>query len=332
MTLQTWRTARHCRRHDIPYILTPRRQLEPWHIANCNRLCRLPLLLLWRSMVRHAKAIRTTTAQEQHNLLRLTLLGHVGKPDNPWNANVVTIFERTAADNNIGNTGQNSDTAGGTAVMDSLDTLRRKVVDTNPFLCMTDDEMAIENRLLRAGIDSHHNTGNTREPLPTVSTETWRKIQLHAADEGVLDIIAPAGPMIHADRFAKTTKKDITPLPRDHALTMPLHLDEVCDEEKASTEDTLVCTMLLNLRYLINQRTASKRHLADIYELLRYTDYDEDRVIRMLDRLNMQRFTRRILAILAETFNLTEGFMPATALNDRKTRRLHGRLHQLQIL
>lgn len=322
-SLKAWRTARRCRQQDIPYILTPRRRLEPWHTDSHSWLWRLPLLLVQRSMVKHAKAIRALTDQERRHLLRMTLTGVAGKAVRPWNVNVVTVAEHPSA----------AATADPAHAADSLDKLRRMVVDTHPFLCMTAEEIAAENRMLQAGIDSRNtkDDGSARADVPAVSDETWRKIQLHAADEGVADIIAGYGDTVNATRLTKATSKNTAPLPRDNALDWPLHLEEVSDEEKATAADTLVCTLLLNLRHELRRGTASKRHLADIYELLRYTDYDEDRVTRMLGRLNILRFTRRMTTILADTFGLGEGFAPAPSLDDSGTNRLRRRLHNLQI-
>lgn len=321
-SLKAWRTARRCRRLDKPYILAPRRQLEPWHIARCP-LRRLPLLLVQHSLIRNAKAIRAVTEQERRNLLRLTVFG-VANSDvaEPWNANVVAVGARSPLSYPVARQEY------------SLDNLLRKVVDTHPFLCMSPDETAAENRLLRVAIDSRHGNNDTMSTrdLPAVSDETLRKIRLHAIDEGVAHLIDGTAEAATIDRFAKTTKKNTSPLTRDSALTMPLHLEEVSDEEKATADDTLVCTMLLNLRFEIRRGTASKRHLTDVYELLRYTDYDEDRVARMLGRLHMQRFTRRLLAILDDALGLTEGFMPLPPLDDDGTRRLRNKLHCLQIL
>lgn len=345
-----WRASKLCRKHRIPYVLSPQRGLEPWHVSDMFWLHKLPMLIVFqRRMVRRAKAICAVTEQEKSNLLTAGLFPW-RKSKKPLNENVVAISRFTQD------------------IKEKEDRLYRKVADTYPFLYMDSQEIKAENILLRIGLtcgDACHPAtaggGNgsespssmevnakfalTEEELGTVrniTDESWRKIQLHANDEGVLEDVRRGAAALRlsareiirtedVERFPRYTRKNSSPLKTDTAMMMPLRLEEVSDEEKASANDTLVCTLTVNLRHEMLHRTVAKRHLADFYTALRQTDFDEERVARMLKRLNLLMFTRRIMQILADSFSLQEGFMPLPPLNDGGTAKIRTCLYKADI-
>ena len=327
-SVEVWRAARLCRKKRIPFVLSPERALEPWHVADGYWLHKLPMLLLFQlRMVRRAKALIAVTAQERDNLLTLSIVPIV-KRRKPLNADIAVITtddEKQRAE--------------------ETERLYRKVADTHPFLTMSTEEIAAENILLRLGLarDGLSRTLNEDElhTARDIGEASWRKIQLHAADEGIIDdvrrgaeVVRPAVKDIDIttiERFDKHTRKNTQPLDTTTAKMSPLHLEEVSEEEKATAGDILICTVILNLRHEMVHKTVSKRHIADMYTALRFTDYDEDRVNRMLSVLGMRGFARRVLCIMSESLSLQEGFMPMPPLNDRKTAKIRHLLNRMNI-
>lgn len=327
-SVEVWRAARLCQKRRIPFVLSPERALEPWHVADGYWLHKLPMLLLFQlRMVRRAKALIAVTAQERNNLLTLSIAPIV-KRRKPLNADIVAITTDDEQQRE-----------------EETERLYRKVADTHPFLTMNTEEIAAENILLRLGLarDGLSRTLNEGElrAARDISETTWRKIQLHAADEGIIDdvrrgaeIVRPAVKDIDIttiERFNKRARKNTQPLDTTTARKSPLHLEEVSDEEKATANDILICTVILNLCHEIAHKTVSKRHIADTYTALRFTDYNEDRVGRMLSVLGMRNFTRRVLCIMNESLSLQEGFMPVPLLNDRKTAKIRHLLNRMNI-
>ena len=64
------------------------------------------------------------------------------------------------------------------------------------------------------------------------------------------------------------------------------------------------------------------RHLAELYDEVKYADYDETRFVEITKEMKLSKFSRRMLQILADDVYLEEGFMPDKPLDDRKTKKI----------
>lgn len=327
-SIGAWRAAKECIKERIPYIVSTHRELEPWHIADGYWLRKLPMLVVFqKKMVSKAAAIVTSTLQEQENMLAMSIIRGVRRRK-PLNDNVVAI------------------SAGSRGGAEEEVALYSKVNDTYAFSAMDSNELTTEDILLRIGLGQDCLSRTLRDDeykrVKNMNDETWRRVCIHACNEGIMGEIGAGADILgvskakiditHIERFGFTTRKNVKPLKKDESRVMPLHLEEVADEEKATANDVLVMTALLNLRYEIVKNTVSKRHIADIYSCLRFTDYDEGRVKRMLKRLHTLTFARRMLTILHETLGLEEGFMPFEPLDDGGTTRLKRVLYMNDIV
>ena len=77
--------------------------------------------------------------------------------------------------------------------------------------------------------------------------------------------------------------------------------------------------MVLNIRYHLRANTLSMRHIADLYDVIRYEDYDEDRLVKVLKRVRTNKLATRLLQLETEYLYLTEGFLPLPPLDDNGT-------------
>ena len=93
-----------------------------------------------------------------------------------------------------------------------------------------------------------------------------------------------------------------------------------------SEELRQITIMLVNARTLLRSGQMSVRHLADLYEVIKYLDYDEDRLVTITKELKMRKFLRRMLQVLADKVYLEEGFQPDGPVNDRTTRKIESRI------
>lgn len=62
--------------------------------------------------------------------------------------------------------------------------------------------------------------------------------------------------------------------------------------------------------------------LKELSTLLTTRDYDEGALSKAIDRLQMRLFAARMMQVLHEATNLTEGFMPIESLSDKQTGRM----------
>jgi hypothetical protein len=111
----------------------------------------------------------------------------------------------------------------------------------------------------------------------------------------------------------------------------PLRLKEYSQEKNATAADVELCRVILNFIHEMNDGTLSRRHVADLYTALRFTDYDENRVTQILQILKEKKTAQRLLGILHETLGLEEGFMPMEMRNDWGTRKISKLLYRLNI-
>lgn len=92
--------------------------------------------------------------------------------------------------------------------------------------------------------------------------------------------------------------------------------------ENDSEDLRQLTTMLLNAGTLLRKRQMSARHLAELYEEIKYVDYDETRFVEITKEMKLNKFMRRMLQVLADEAYLEEGFMPDKPLNDRSVKQI----------
>lgn len=77
--------------------------------------------------------------------------------------------------------------------------------------------------------------------------------------------------------------------------------------------------MIANLRYEMEHQSAPLLHLLDLYEVLRFEDVDEDRLVEILKIIAIEGFAAHIMGVTHRVLGLTEGFMPMSPKDDKET-------------
>ena len=245
--------------------------------------------------------------------------------------------------------------------------LYQKVIDSNTFRLMTDREKLAETLLLRKGLArdefSGQLTAEDRQLLASLNEDSWRKILIHAADEDIMPYVRHGAeelqlagintPTDGVKRFPQKLRKargDLatTELISKNPITKSI-IDNLRVDEKPSPLEMEICMLIHNLYHTLAASKSlaahpaassskakapavlSRRHLVQTYALLRFNDYDEDKLQRMLHRLKLDRFTSRLLTILDETFLMGEGFSPLPLIDDKTTAHLRHSLFVLHI-
>lgn len=331
-SLTAWRVMLWCRRHMKPVVLSIDKQLMPWHVRPCYWLCKLPRLLLYqKQMVKNAHAVVAVTKQEQQHLLTMGVLPQTSNSV-PWNDRVIFI-----PDFHITNELTEED------MNERYAMLYHKVIDSHSFMVMSPDDRKAENTLLRLGlsqdIESQGISQEDDQRVQKLSAESWRKILLHADEEGILQEIRKGAALlkiapqsiIGIERFPLRGKKNVQPLPNDKALMKPLRLKEYSQEKNASQADIQLCRVILNFIHEMNSGTLSRRHVADLYTALRFTDFNETKITQILQILKEKKTVQRLLCVLHDTLGLEEGYMPMEMRNDWGTRKINRLLYKANI-
>lgn len=207
-----------------------------------------------------------------------------------------------------------------------------KVLDTRYQVAMSSMENDAIYSLLHVGLarETTHNLLPSDQllNLRSLNPAQWRRILLYSDDENIREIIDNAisrlqlnAPNIETStiqRFALVLPKERNPLNQKKIVgTKPLTRQRLNDN--INSDETIVKTiaiMLANAHQLDRKQTLSMRHLADLYTMIKYNDYDEDRLAEVLRHMRLYRFSRRIIQLLVDKLHLEEGFRPFSPLAD----------------
>lgn len=331
-SLTAWRVMLWCKRHMKPVVLSPCKKFMPWHVRRNYWICKfLKLLLYQKQMVKDAHAVVAVTPQEQEHLLFMGLFPH-SKNNVAWNDRVVLI-----PDFRFTNEFTEDD------MNDMYLTLYQKVIDSHSFMVMTPEDRKAESTLLKLGLsqdaESQCITQEDDQRVQKLSADSWRKILLHADEEGILQEIRKGASLlkiapqsiIGIARFPMRCKKNTKPLSTEKALMKPHGLKEYSQEKNASPADVQLCCVILNFIHEMDDGTLSRRHVADLYNAFRFNDFNETKITQILQILKEKKTTQRLLCILHETLGLEEGFMPMEMCNDWGTKKIRKLLYRANI-
>ncbi len=309
--VQHWATHR---RYAV--VLSLHNDMQPWRIRRHFWLHKLPLLILYqRQAIKSADAIHVFSHSEYQRMERMK-----------WNSRMALIKNSTI-----------SDIVSDEQMTDEWMAFYQKVIDSNSFRLMTDEDKVLENEMLHCAI-----TNNAVTTPSDIPADSLRKILIHASDEGILDAVKKGAVLMQQksdelvidtiERFPQRLKKETGPLENEkilpkRRLTKTKFHNLQQDEKPSETEQQLI-VMLINIQHELKHRRLSRRHLMEFYQTLRFTEYDEDKFQRMTKQLKIQKFAARLMQILHETFYLEEGFMPIPPVDDKRTNKLRKSLLQ----
>lgn len=170
--------------------------------------------------------------------------------------------------------------------------------------------------------------------LKDIDEIEWRKVFLYASDERILDVLIsginrlqmdiPITDVSDIERYASDYNYPNGALDGQKLLSRnPLTKSKLNDvfESKNEREKSII-VQLLNFKYEIEHQIAPMSHLADIYQIIRFSDVDEDKLKEAAHSMGIQEFSQRLMAVLQDTLGLTEGFMPFIAKNDKVAQEL----------
>ena len=325
--LSAYRAQHWAMKQRLALVLSPHNGMQPWHVHHHFWLHKLPLLILYqRHAIKTADAIHVFSQSEHQRMKAMK-----------WNSRLAlvrncTIDSRTPE----------------WQMTSELEAFYQKVIDSNSFRLMTEEEKTAENRMLHEAIFQEQGVVGTEkhEEEKALPASSLRKIFIHANDEGILQEVEMGARLLqqetgvpdweHLQRFPRRIKKSAEPLEQEKILPKsPLTkstLSNLRQDEKPSDTENKLTVMLINIQHELKHKKLSRGHLTTFYRLLRFGEYDEDKLQRMLKQLKLQKFTARLMQILQETYFLEEGYMPIPPIDDKRTNNIRKSLQQSDTL
>lgn len=302
-------------------VSSPHGEIGTYAMRHEHRLNKnLMLAEYQRWMVVHSEALLVTTDEERDQLLNLG-----------WQKRI-DVIKASILDSSL----SDPDMAA------QMLWFYGKVLDTRYRRVMSDSEKEAIRSILHVGM-AHDETAPLLDSeriltLRGLNPDQWRRILLYGDDEDIRHIIDVAAQRMQltipdvntADisRYPNDKPKAMGELPNNRLIggnkLMGRKLREVTENDPEELKQ--ITAMLINARTLLRKRQMSMRHLAELYDAIKYIDYDESRLVDICKEMKLRPFLRRMLQILADEMGLEEGFMPDDPIADRTTRQIRTRL------
>lgn len=327
-SLAAYLLQRWCVRNRKPVVITVDKRMEPWHVRG-RYLCKLAKMMLFqRYMLKNADALHVVTEQEEQHLSHQGRRpGRVSRRVLNGRTGLVPIFDRTGE--------MTSDDMAGALVK-----LYRKVLDSRPFLSMTEADRRAEDTLLAAGMrqDGAGDApdGEAVAALQGLDAASWRRILLHASDQGVLDAVKagcgqcgislPQVDVEGADRFARGAEGN-----GGRAKAMLKKKERLHADKRLQGAGLDVCLLLVDVVAKLRAMQVKRADLAALHNAMRYNDYDEALLAAKAREIGISKEASRLFQIMKERYGLGEGFMFLEPLPDRRTGKLRSKLFKSDI-
>ena len=316
-------------RQGCPVIISPHNALSPDTLETDFWTSRLPRIILYQFLtIRKAFVLHAATQQETADL-----------KDLGWKKRIVFIpLDGLNA----------SDMQAAADVAEQFRILYRKVIDTRIRNTISDNERDILFTLIRQAVTPaidaapappvaavaapvppvffdqvEEQQEKQRQALAALSEHTWKNIQIYAIDHRADHLLFEG-----LKRIQYTIPVRVTQLPSRYTIKQTLQTKSHIPIDTDDTNERDIITTIAQLHHILCLKEAEETWpspihlLAKLYATLRYTDYDEENIMRQLQKKHLADTAARTMHILAALFSLSVGFMPLNPINDKKTRQM----------
>ena len=311
-------------RQGCPVIISPHNALSPDTLETDFWTSRLPRIILYQFLaIRKAFVLHAATQQETADL-----------KDLGWKKRIAFIpLDGLNA----------SDTQAAADVAEQFRILYRKVIDTRLRNTISDNERDILFTLIRQAVTPAIDAAPAATPAPPVffdqveeqqkqkqrqalaalAEHTWKNIQIYAIDHRADHLLFEG-----LKRIQYTIPVRVTQLPSRYTIKQTLQTKSHIPIDTDDTNERDIITTIAQLHHILCLKEAEETWpspihlLANLYATLRYTDYDEENIMRQLQKKHLADTAARTMHILAVLFSLSVGFMPLNPINDKKTRQM----------
>ena len=316
-------------RQGCPVIISPHNALSPDTLETDFWTSRLPRIILYQCLaIRKAFVLHAATQQESADL-----------KDLGWKKRIVFIpLDGLNA----------SDMQAAADVAEQFRILYRKVIDTRLRNTISDNERDILFTLIRQAVTPaidaapappvaavaapvppvffdqvEEQQEKQRQALAALSEHTWKNIQIYAIDHRADHLLFEG-----LKRIQYTIPVRVTQLPSRYTIKQTLQTKSHIPIDTDDTNERDIITAIAQLHHILCLKEAEETWpsptllLATLDAILRYTDYDEESIMRQLQKKHLADTAARTMHILAALFSLSVGFMPLNPINDKKTRQM----------
>lgn len=305
--------------HGVPYIVTPLGGLQPWETSKRKHTI---LLRRQRQQVEHAAAIQVCGKLEHDNFVSLGWNRRLAVVKNPVLTSQITFDEAAG----------------------QIESLYRKVIDSNCQLCLNSDVKDIMGTLLQIGTDPNAVNLNPNfqekskeefiSQFARLSPEDWRRLLIYSDQEHITDNVVqaleslkvnyPVLDISKVSRFEPKSRYLDGKLKADTLLSKNILLKNKVKDvfENNGVNECHLCLALLNIHYEFNHHILPLSHFVDLYSMTRFRDVDEDMVREMAARLNIEEFASRLTSAMSTFLGLPDGFWIFKPKNGKKTRKI----------
>lgn len=313
-----------CRKKGFAVVTAPHHGLMANQLNTQFWKQKLPRILLYQwTAIRKSYAVIATTTNELNELRELGWRKRIILVRNPYAVDTLHSTEEESAE--------------------CMRMLYQKIVDTNAYLHLTDFEeqafclMLYTSTISDSGMTIKDSpelqatlTDEHRQQFSRLSQMEWQHILLASKDRGVereikegarlLSLTSPIDDVVVPARFPAKHKRFIRVNMKARKLLSGI--------SETSVEYRLSMCLSNLSRCLQNHQCESDsyriwKEISMLYAMLRFADYDEEKLSALFGKMKLTGFARRMMHILQETMYLTRGFMPVAPLNDKKTTLLH---------
>lgn len=325
--VSAWLVFMWAKKNRIPVVVSTYKQLMRWNFSKRYLCVKLPkYIFMQRVMLKTASAIHVVTEQEK-DLMEKVSWHPLIKSSIPLNGKIVLV--KYASDS-----GEGADYC---RLAEQLTSLYRKVIDSNPFCLMSVFDRETEGELLALGTSLLSNVpeeniymdiDKLKVDVANLTDERWRRIQLHACNQGVLQPVVlayrsvmPKGELLNIDKVERFGKNaDLPFLETMRAKEKVARMKQLATDYANYETERKICVMLINVRYLIRRKQLTRRNLADLYTVLRFEQYNDYMLEVMLDEIGLLKFASRMFYIIHKSLFLENGYIPIKTINDRDTK------------
>ena len=283
--LQMSRALRRASRQPVAIVFSPLGCLQPW-ITHHHPTQAAKRALLVKEAVVQADAVHAWSEAEMDTLDTLR-----------WNSRV-ELIPNAAVTQSI--------TA--EEMARRFHTFYQKVIDSNAIRLLPAQLRQLAYGLLQVGLEPNRLHQEEvcrpiREGADHCSETDWRMLMLFAYDERIT-------PYLHtgANRLGITLPTfDIDTIDRYDAVA-PYPDSDLPTEQDDST--SLLFSAIHQLLGEVRKHRAPLCHYAQLYQLLRHTDYDEQQLVQRLTKQHLYAATQRLMQQMQTITGLTEGYNP----------------------
>lgn len=295
--------ARMAKAKGIPCVLSPHSSLEPEIIRTFFYTRRLPRMMAYQyAEVRNADAVVVSSEKERINMRKLG-----------WNNRIAVIPDPRLHPK-----------TSYTEVARDITAIYRKALDSAcRFGSLSSKESEAVLDLMNTGClpdkETLTDTAERCERIKALTPAEWHRICIVGIDNDMtstyeqafkrMQLNMPDMPGNTLERFNIRPKAPMGCIGETKLLSLDLKKQKLIDSIDNS-EVRQIAAMLLNTKELISRKTITLYHLMTLYRIIRYTDYDEDKLATVCKQLRIYSFTAQIETVLDHFCHLSEGFMP----------------------